>query len=254
MKGIVVVGHGSLTTASGAAMIRLAARLRQRFRMPAVEAGFLNFSRPTLAQAVANAVERGAMRITIQPYFLIAGKYVQEDLPQMVLRLRRIYPGHPIDVAPCLGDHPLLIDIAQDRIRAADTHQGPTGVLLLAHGSPYPEANRPVQKTAQALESRTGYPAITAFLDCNLPTVEQAMELLIAREVRQIIVLPYFLQFGRHVREDVPALLATGRANHPGITVTQAPHIGYDLRLVSVIADRLSGSDQRRSRDTTPDL
>ena len=53
MNAIVLIGHGSLHSDSGASMIRLAARLRQRGVAPIAEAGFLNFSRPTIAEAVA---------------------------------------------------------------------------------------------------------------------------------------------------------------------------------------------------------
>ena len=56
MNSVVLIGHGSLHSDSGASMIRLAARLRERGVAPIAEAGFLNFSRPTIAEAVAKCV------------------------------------------------------------------------------------------------------------------------------------------------------------------------------------------------------
>ena len=49
MKACVVAGHGSLRSAGGAAMLRIAARLRGVGGVELAEAGFINFSRPALA-------------------------------------------------------------------------------------------------------------------------------------------------------------------------------------------------------------
>jgi len=72
LNSIVPVGRGSLHSDSGALMIRLAARLRERGIAPIAEAGFLNDSRPTLAAAVAKSVSAGATSVNVQPCFLIA--------------------------------------------------------------------------------------------------------------------------------------------------------------------------------------
>ena len=52
--------------------------------------------------------------------------------------------------------------------------------------------------------------------------------------------LPYFLHRGRHLRQDLPQLLAAARQRHPALTLLEAPHLDYDLRLADVITDRLS--------------
>ena len=54
------------------------------------------------------------------------------------------------------------------------------------------------------------------------------------------MALPYFLHRGRHLRQDLPAILAAARRRHPEITLLEASHLDYDLRLADVIADRLS--------------
>src|SRR5207249_4127788 len=92
MRAVLLIGHGSLRPGSGAAMIRLAARARAAGVAPIVEAGFLNYSRPRFAQALARCAAKGAAEVVVQPYFLIPGKFVQEDLPRVV---RAIQPTRP---------------------------------------------------------------------------------------------------------------------------------------------------------------
>lgn len=249
MNATILIGHGSLRSASGAAMIRMAARLRELEIAPLAEAGFLNYSRPTLAEAVEKVVALGATSVTVQPYFLIDGVYVRQDLHQEVAVLAQAHPGIAFRMGKSFGAHPAMIDIAQDRITQADPslglENGPTGLLILAHGTPIPAANAPLAEIAAALHDR-GHFAQTrlAFLDCNTPTIPEAIQALTEAGIRRILALPYFLQFGRHVREDLPAHMADAQIRHPGLVLTLAEHLGYDLRLADVIRDRIVTSNE----------
>ncbi len=261
MNGIVLIGHGSLRSDSGASMIRLAARLRERGVAPIAEAGFLNYSRPTLAEAVAKCVGSGATSIAVQPYFLIDGVYVREDLPEDVRKVAQQFPSLAIRVAPCLGFHEKLAAIALDRVRTVDPETAPlletenakpetigantadrrrAALLVMAHGTPLEDANEPVRRLTAWVHKTAGYPlAATAYLDCNTPRITDAIESLAAQGAQKIVALPYFLHRGRHLRQDAPALLAAARQRYPAITLLEAPHIDYDLRLADVIAERL---------------
>ena len=249
MHSVVLIGHGSLHSDSGASMIRLAARLRERGAAPIAEAGFLNFSRPTMAEAVAKCVRAGATSVTIQPYFLIDGVYVQRDLPGDLKKVAARFPGLPIRVAACFGFHEKLAAIALERLAAADSANGPadktrTALLVMAHGTPLEEANEPVRRLTAWLHAANGYAlAECAYLDCNRPRIADAIDALAAQGAGKIVALPYFLHRGRHLRQDLPQILAAARRRHPAITILEAAHLDYDLRLADVIADRLSDQD-----------
>ena len=242
MNGVVLIGHGSLHSDSGASMIRLAARLRERGVAPIAEAGFLNFSRPTIAEAVAKCVRAGATSVTVQPYFLIDGVYVQQDLPGDLSKVAAQFPDLSLRVARCFGFHEKLAAIALERVRAVDPQTNGSGaaLLVMAHGTPLEAANEPVRQLTAWLHEATGYAfAATAYLDCNAPTIAGAINTLAAQGARKIVALPYFLHRGRHLRQDLPALLAAARSRHPHLTLLEASHLDYDLRLADVIADRL---------------
>ena len=57
-----------------------------------VEVGYLNYSAPTFEDAFEKCVTRGADEITVMPYFLIAGKFVQVDLPPKIEAMRARFP------------------------------------------------------------------------------------------------------------------------------------------------------------------
>jgi sirohydrochlorin cobaltochelatase len=245
MQAVILIGHGSLRSASGTAMIRCAARLRARRLAPLTGAAFLNYSRPTLAETVARLYARGASRVLVQPYFLIDGVYVRHDLPALVAAVAAHYPGLPFTLAETLGSHPALVRLAAKRVQAACSAQpptaGPRGLLLMAHGTPLVEANAPLAVVAAQVAAATGCTVhAVGYLDCNHPDISTALAGLAAAGVTQIVALPYFLHLGRNVREDLPALLAQARTARPPIL--QAHHLDYDPLLVEAVAGRVAAA------------
>ncbi len=237
---VILIGHGSLRSASGASMIRIAARLRERGVAPVVEAAFLNYSRPTLAEVVEKITADEVTTIIIQPYFLIAGVYVQNDLRALIAEVNTQFPALTFQLAPVLGDHPALIDLAQRRVQAAldahDANLAAPALLLMAHGTPLPAANAPLYTIANTLVNNLGLAgSCVGYLDCNTPTIPGAIDELVADGAQQIVALPYFLHLGRHVAEDLPELIAQAQAKHPGCAIHLAHHLDYDLCLVDAV-------------------
>ncbi len=249
MQAVILIGHGSLRSASGASMIRIAARLRERGVAPLVEASFLNYSRPTLAEMVEKCHAQGATTVIVQPYFLIEGAYVQQDLPALLQDVARAYPDLDFHVAQVLGDHPAMVALARRRVQEAEAdapRRRPAGLLFLAHGTPLPAANRPIYSVMQQVQVQMGFTyGQVGFLDCNEPEIPQAVQQLVEDGARYILALPYFLHMGRHVREDLPGILAEVRQRYPGVTIHLARHLDYDLLLADVIAHRVAAVQEQ---------
>lgn len=237
----VLVGHGSLLAASGAAMMQVAELLRRQRVTPLVEAAFLNYSQPTLPEVVAKVKAQGASSIIVQPYFLTEGHYVANELPALVAELARSHAKLPFYVANVLGAHPALTKLAIKRLHAVDPAPALTSALLFAaHGSPIPAANAPIERIMSQVRDRLGYgPAVVGYLDSNQPDIPTAFDRLSASGVRQITVLPYFLHGGRHVREDLPALFAQARSQYAELDIRVADHLGFDPLLAAAAAERI---------------
>ncbi len=120
MRAVLIVGHGSLRPAAGAAMIRLAERVQAAGVAPIVTAGFLNYSRPTFAEALVRCIEGGAAEVIVQPYFLVPGKFVREELARLLEAGRLAHPGLLLRMAQPFGDHPALARLVLKRALEAD--------------------------------------------------------------------------------------------------------------------------------------
>jgi sirohydrochlorin cobaltochelatase len=263
-RAVILIGHGSLRSGAGAAMIRLAERAHVAGVAAIVRAGFLNYSRPTFDEALAGCVESGASEVIIQPYFLIPGKYVREDLARLAAAGRLAFPHLSIQIAQPFGDHPALARLLLKRALEADhlaatphiMHQRlprpiddgaawpalhRTGLLIMAHGSPEVDANAAIYAIARRVRATGRYAAVSVcFLDLNEPRLSDAIDDLADRGIKHVVAAPFFLQLGNHVRDDLPAIIAAARDRHPACTILLAEHLAYDQLLVSVIADRVA--------------
>jgi sirohydrochlorin cobaltochelatase len=267
IRAVVLVGHGSLRAGAGAAMIRLAERAQAAKVAHIVRAGFLNYSQPTFGEALARCAEAGASEVVIQPYFLVPGKFVRDNVAQLAETGRLAYPQLSIQVAQPFGDHPALARLLLKRALEADylaanphiVQQGllrpiedgagwqplhrlqRTGLLIMAHGSPHPESNAPIYAIARRVRASGHYAAVAVcFLDLNKPSIPDAIDGMAKRGIRRMIAIPYFLQLGNHVADDLPELIGAARLRHPDSLILISEHLAYDRLLVSVIADRVS--------------
>ncbi len=242
MKAAILVGHGSLRKASGAAMIRLAALLRREGTFQIATAGFLNFSRPTFMDAVARSVHKGATEIFVQPYFLISGYYVKTGVPKLIAEAKAAFPEVTFHLARAFDDHPALV--ALTRKRAEEAAPDADALLLMAHGSPLESANAPIVGVAEALKVHYAHVQL-GFMELNAPTIAEAAALLVERGAKRVVAAPYFLQLGEHVAADLPDEIDNARAQHPEVRFSLADYLSYDALLLEVIQDRLAALRER---------
>lgn len=109
-QAILLFSHGSVLCGAGENLSRIARRLENEGAAPIVEVGYLNYSEPAFETAFAKCVSRGATSITIMPYFLIAGKFVQVDLPPKIEAMRARFPQVRVLAAQAMTDHDALAD------------------------------------------------------------------------------------------------------------------------------------------------
>lgn len=260
-SAIILVGHGSLKENSGVAMLDLARSFHQirsfhnKGITQIVEAAFLNFSFPTLAMAVENCINKGANSIFIQPYFLIQGYFVEKVLPKQISSVKKFYPKITFRLGKAFSYHPNLVELVYQRFLATlpnkvllvnskqenlgQVNSQQCGLLLVAHGTPRAQDNQPIWQILAALKTKPKVAAAElSFLEINTPSIELGIDILLARGVKHISVVPYFLQCGKHVLEDIPTTVANAKDCYNQVTFAISDYISGEL-LVEAINDIL---------------
>ena len=253
MDATLLAGHGSLRAESGKAMLQIANILRKEGPSSIVEAGFINYSRPTFAEAVTKCAQQGATRIIIQPYLLIDGYFSQIFIPRLIKEVVSIRPDVQFLIAGALGFHSSLVDLARHRAMTAlgDYSLDETGLLIMAHGTPKTGANEPIENLVNYLQ-KTFSEVVVGYLEINKPTIPDAADDLAARGIKRIIALPYFLHLGEHVTEDLPEIVNSVQQRHSDMTYLLAEHLGFDSRLANVVKSRLAECLLNTTNDYTP--
>lgn len=95
-----------------------------------------------------------------------------------------------------------------------------TGVIVFAHGSTVEQANDGVRVMTAELARRGHFDLVdTAFLDCATPTLTQSVASMVEAGAIRIIVVPFFLTLGIHLRRDLPGIVEQLRLQHAGVSI-----------------------------------
>jgi sirohydrochlorin ferrochelatase len=112
-----------------------------------------------------------------------------------------------------------------------------TGIVVFGHGSSVPTANDAVRRVADTAAAAGNWSLWeTAFLEVD-PLLGAAVENLVAKGCKDILVLPYFLTLGIHLRRDLPAIAADLETQH-GIKIRIAPPLDGHPALAGILASR----------------
>jgi sirohydrochlorin ferrochelatase len=114
----------------------------------------------------------------------------------------------------------------------------PTAIVVFAHGSAVREANEEVSRLAEEVSRRAGCPAKAAFLEIARPDLAAAIAEGVASGARRIVVVPYFLTMGVHVRQDLPRLIAEQRARYPQVDISAAQSLEGYPGMADALLDR----------------
>ena len=72
------------------------------------------------------------------------------------------------------------------------------------------------------------------------PTIAQAVGRCVAQGARRVIVAPYFLSKGRHIQQDIPALVREAQEMYPNVDCVVAGPIGVDPLMAQLIEARVA--------------
>lgn len=89
---LILFAHGARDPEWAQPMRHIQSLLRGQQSDAEVELAFLEFMQPTLAECVAEQVQRGATKICIVPMFIAQGGHLKRELPEIVEGLRKNYP------------------------------------------------------------------------------------------------------------------------------------------------------------------
>jgi sirohydrochlorin ferrochelatase len=122
-----------------------------------------------------------------------------------------------------------------------------SALLLLVHGSPLPGVNNDIFRVIEDLRYVAEYDLVDAgFLECNEPSVSEAIDRAVGLGAQRVVCVPYFLHAGNHVAVDLPALLEHAQVRHPAVDLRLADYLGRSPVIADIISARAAKAVQTR--------
>jgi precorrin-8X/cobalt-precorrin-8 methylmutase len=242
--GIVVAGHGSRDPDGVREFEALVEVIRARAPQHAVSHGYLEFASPTIAEAVKASLAAGVRQIAVVPGVLLGARHAKNDMPSEVLALAREYPEIDFHFGAPLNLHPQLLQLAQERIVAAEAlsphtvRRDDSCLVLVGRGTTDPDANGEIAKLARMLEEGMGFGGVhVCFSGTAKPLVDDGLRAAARLGFKRLVVLPFFLFDGVLVKRIYAAVDAL-RQREPELEVLKAAYLGVHPFVADVLIDR----------------
>lgn len=78
----------------------------------------------------------------------------------------------------------------------------------------------------------------TAFLEMAQPDLPAAVDRMAASGVDRIVVVPYFLTLGIHLKRDLPRIVGESALKHPGLSIDVTEPLDGHPALARIVLER----------------
>jgi sirohydrochlorin ferrochelatase len=114
------------------------------------------------------------------------------------------------------------------------------GVVIVDHGSRRAESNANLLAVVDLFRRSTSYTIVEpAHMELAEPSIATALDRAVQQGARLVVVHPYFLSPGRHWAEDIPGLVQSAAARHPGLRYLVTAPLGVHELMAQIMHQRI---------------
>ena len=242
--GIVITGHGSRDPDAVREFEGLVELVRARAPGHVIHYGYLEFSSPTMSEAIEQSVAAGVQQVVVVPGVLLAASHAKNDMPSEMQAVARKYPDIDFYFGAPLNLHPKLLQLAQQRVIEAESQaasivrRDDTCLVIVGRGTTDSDANGEVSKFARMLEEGMGFGGVyVCYSGTAKPLVADGLRAAALLGFSRIIVLPFFLFDGVLVKRIYAAADAL-QEREPRLEVLKAGYLGVHPHVADVMVER----------------
>ncbi|MEM9400636.1 MAG: precorrin-8X methylmutase [Verrucomicrobiota bacterium] len=201
--GIVIAGHGSRSKQGVAQFCKMIDTLKAISPEKVITHGFLEFSLPTIDDAIRENIQAGSKKLAIVPGVLLGATHAKNDMPSEVLAMQQEIPNVPMEYGTPLNLHPFVLKACRKKLIEAESdsketiRRDDTLLVIVGRGTTDPDANSQVYKLARVLEEGLGFgSSYVCFSGTAKPLVAEGLKRAAKMGFKRIVVQPFFLFAG----------------------------------------------------------
>jgi len=242
-KALLLIDRGSREPEAKEELAQLCTMIRDESEYTYVDHCFLEVIPPYIEEGINKCISNNVDSITVMPYFLYPGMKLKDS----VKKTARICYDRKIKVviAKPLSYHSTLELLIRDRIRLARKKHNvllsndKCDILVIGHGSSDRSARTAFVHTVNKL--KPDFRSVTfCFLELDEPRIANGIDKIISNNPSIVIIVPYFLHKGAHIKNDVVKDINSALENYnlENIQVHVTEHFGVDPKLVELVLER----------------
>ncbi|WP_319201160.1 CbiX/SirB N-terminal domain-containing protein [uncultured Ilyobacter sp.] len=112
------------------------------------------------------------------------------------------------------------------------------GILIIGHGSRIKEGNEAFEDLVKIIGEKENIPVRGAHLSLASPTIEDSVRQMYQDGIKKIIVLPYFLFGGTHIRKHIPEKLEVLKKELGDIEFILTEPLANDPLIIQALLER----------------
>lgn len=216
-KGILVVAHGSRNTTWVEFIDDCIAKLE--INIP-ITVGYLELVEGrSIPEGVRRLEKQGVNNIYVIPFFVSSGSTHLDEIkyslgvteePMLETDLPLVHPQADIIWGNAMDDHPLILEVLQERIKELSKNPKEESLLLVAHGSDRPHFQPIWEETLQKMVDH--FSSVFGFSDAGFgtilpPTITTVASKLSDNNRKNIVAVPVFLSEGFYTSKKIPEKL-----------------------------------------------
>ena len=242
-KALLLIDRGSREPEAKEELAQLCTMIRDESEYTYVDHCFLEVIPPYIEEGINKCISNNVDSITVMPYFLYPGMKLKDS----VKKTARICYDRKIKVVITkpLSYHSTLELLIRDRIRLARKKHNvllsndKCDILVIGHGSSDRSARTAFVHTVNKL--KPDFRSVTfCFLELDEPRIANGIDKIISNNPSIVIIVPYFLHKGAHIKNDVVKDINSALENYnlENIQVHVTEHFGVDPKLVDLVLER----------------
>jgi precorrin-8X/cobalt-precorrin-8 methylmutase len=211
---------------------------------------FLEVLPPFIEEGIKKCLDNNIDYITVMPYFLYPGMKLKESVKQTA----KIGHGSnlKIVITKPLSYHSIMTNIIIERInnlkneKKIQYYNSECDILVIGHGSSDRRARDAFIYTVNTL--KPNYRNVDfCFLELDYPNIGQGIKSLLQKKPKIIILMPYFLHKGAHVKRDIINDVNIALETYGFKNAFMTKHLGVDERMVDIILERAKEAEEKRN-------
>jgi precorrin-8X/cobalt-precorrin-8 methylmutase len=247
-KALLIVDRGSREPEVRQELKEICLLAKRKAGYDYVDYCFLEVLPPFIAEGIGKCIEIGADSVTIMPYFLYPGMKLKDTVKQSAKmgRDRKL----KMAIAKPLCYHPMMARLIAERvselkndnnINYADSE---CDVVLIGHGSSDRNAHDAFIHAVTGVRPR--YRNVHfCFLELDSPNIEEGIGQAVASNPKVILMMPYFLHKGAHIKTDVVKDVNAALEKHDFKNAFVSRHLGVDESLIDLVIERAREVEKR---------